>query len=195
MTDHPFSDLTEEELQELVDFCRELFIRPQCDLCKEIPTPPHTIHGDGKKVWKTGDKWEGQEWKWQKGDWFYYNNGVWLIEVIKDDAIYAHGPGGIVPIFNLLPTDPIVPLPLSHQWMEQEGWPSSLVLAKMSDDTYEGQYVKGKVAECHKNIHFASYKAFRGAVEEKPKKSLVFEDGIALEDAIPKGFWDDEPGR
>ena len=175
---HPWDDLSEDEIDEMVEFCQDHFISRRKWCGHKLKYDPEGSE-DGEPLWFCEEcdyGWWGTSpkkenpglWEWQKGDWFWYDNGIWLIDHIDGEKIYAKGPGGRVSFFNFLPSDPIVPLPLAHQWMpliyeaHEKKREVFLMLGK------DGQYHVARVStgSSHKNPHFACFMAVKGPIDQ-----------------------------
>lgn len=153
---HPFDDLTEEELKELVDFCQKYFF--SCSNC--------------------GDH-HGEDWEWKKGDWFYYKDKAYLVinvTGVKHKKIHSWGPGGTTSLKNFFPTDPIIPLPLAHQW--DQLFFTTTEGQRYAHDTYDDEgddvppewffrYVVEReiYTTTHDNPHYRRFLAFRKVIE------------------------------
>lgn len=144
MLDNPFDNLTDEEIKEMVEFCREYF------------QPKHEYVGDcelnsgglGRTIQTT------TSWDWKKGDWYWQENPRG-----RDDSI------GLVDEHIILYFDHIedepqpIPLPLIHQWMEL--LPEYYFLIRADN----GKWKCGTANQCtwtfHDNIHYVGCLTFK----------------------------------
>lgn len=164
LSEHPWSDLSEEELKEMVAFCRDFF---KTDLYEEEPwgvNSEHTVTLGQDKTY----------WDWKKGDWaFTEEDGVVLVVGLEHGYVKYSRLGKIVDErtdYGWEKMDP-VPLPLAHQWMLMEEWREDMNLVppwKGELEKFPWFYVKSdrhKVFSQHENPHYSCYLAFRGIVE------------------------------
>lgn len=144
MSDHPFSDLTEEELAEMVAFCRAIFLSSNLGPYLPGAVPAHV------------------EWKWKKGDWRYYELGQGKhIEVVE--SLYAQDI--VTGESQERDFGECIPLPLIHQWLKLimkdyylkphgDGW----VIGRLRHD--ENCELPLPIV-VHRNAHFAGCRAFK----------------------------------
>ena len=94
---HPFDDLTDGELAEMVEWCQKYFSpRVDIDPCK-YDSDTTCMRGEPNCE-------ECEEWKWSKGDWIWYRGKIHVISTEPDL------------FFQELNIQEVVPLPLAHQW-------------------------------------------------------------------------------
>jgi len=158
MEDTPFYDLTPEEITEMVEFCRVLFVEASW----EEFTPTYTNEGPPVKP--------RAEWKWRVGDWRQYG-GKWPDDEVGLYDQYIEHYIGVV-------TEPeiervghrCVPLPLAHQWEVMDVWNSNYFIKTKNGKTLIGDFIlddNGNIPlphTLHKNPHYARYLAVKKSI-------------------------------
>ena len=143
--EHPWDDLTTEELAEMIEFCREYFRGPATPLEKNDPLY----------------NWTPREWEWKKGDWYW-----------RDDKVNLYSQH-YRPITDTIqtPKDGWIPLPLAHQWMNIiDGHISLSSPDKFHHRTYGAHARLTDDSDGHgnhRNPHYACYLAFRKVIENE----------------------------
>lgn len=157
---HPWHDLAEAELKEMVEYCRELFYTPKyksgCAKCGHVDwihkSHSHCEAPDCRcdKLVKEEIEQDGIRWDWMRGDWQIHETKLytpqeWIVLVTDPDRTVRG-----------------IPLPLAHQWL--------ILLLKQSN--FQQSMSIAKVLELHDNINFAWYQLFKITMEFRPKTML-----------------------
>lgn len=160
--EHPWNDLSQEEVKEMVRVCRKWFAA-QLDPEKIPFGVPYSI-GEPPII----------PWEWKMGDWFWFGKEFWIVIAVgSKDRIYARGSKGSESYANFLPSDGIIPIPLAYQW-DQFAYQNDVqfINDENSSITYqreEGEPQFKSYSGDHSNPHFRRCIAYKkmGEIVEK----------------------------
>lgn len=156
---HPWDDLEEVKLEEMVEFCRKLFVGYKTE-------PLVKYGGKGREVIGNEFRVKGAiQWTWKKGDWAFFKGEIVLVTGAGHGYITYTRPGISITHVDSR-TDygwrDAVPLPLVHQWMELYVQLEDTVVSEITllDGIWEFW------GNEHKNPHIVGYLTFMKVVIE-----------------------------